>query len=54
VDLSEGINALNDLARRLDDQPAIVELREGLVPASSASGLSPDGRRMLRAIEEQP
>jgi hypothetical protein len=40
----------NDLARRLDIQPAAVELREGLVPvpASSASGLTPDGLRMLR------
>src|SRR5262249_34203892 len=40
---------LNDLARRLDEQPAAVELREGLVPApaSSGSGLTPDGRRML-------
>src|SRR6202043_2567880 len=47
---------LNDLARRLDEQPAAVELREGLVraPASSASGLSPDGLRMLRAIDELP
>jgi RNA polymerase sigma-70 factor (ECF subfamily) len=47
---------LNDLARRLDNQPAAVELREGLVPtpASSASGLSPDGLRMLRAIDELP
>jgi RNA polymerase sigma-70 factor (ECF subfamily) len=47
---------LNDLARRLDDQPAAAELREGLVPApaSNASGLSPDGLRMLRAIDELP
>jgi RNA polymerase sigma factor (sigma-70 family) len=47
---------LNDLARRLDDQPAAAELCEGLVPApaSSASGLSPDGLRMLRAIDELP
>jgi RNA polymerase sigma-70 factor (ECF subfamily) len=47
---------LNDLARRLDDQPAAVELREGLVPAlaSSVSGLTPDGRRMLQAISELP
>jgi RNA polymerase sigma-70 factor (ECF subfamily) len=47
---------LNDLARRLDEQPAAVELREGLVPApaSSASGLTPDGRRMLQAIGELP
>jgi RNA polymerase sigma-70 factor (ECF subfamily) len=47
---------LNDLARRLDEQPAAVELREGLVPApaSSGSGLSPAGRRMLEAIEGLP
>ncbi len=47
---------LNDLARRLDEQPAAVELREGLVPAptSSVSGLTPDGLRMLRAIDELP
>jgi RNA polymerase sigma-70 factor (ECF subfamily) len=47
---------LNDLARRLDEQPAPVELREGLVPApaSSGSGLTPDGRRMLAAIGELP
>jgi RNA polymerase sigma factor (sigma-70 family) len=47
---------LNDLARRLDNQPAAVELNEGIVaaPASSASGLTPDGLRMLRAIGELP
>jgi RNA polymerase sigma-70 factor (ECF subfamily) len=47
---------LNDLARRLDEQPAAVGLHEGLVPAqaSSVSGLTPDGLRMLRAIEELP
>jgi RNA polymerase sigma factor (sigma-70 family) len=47
---------LNDLARRLDEQPAAVELCEGLVPApaSSVSGLSPDGLRMLGAIDELP
>jgi RNA polymerase sigma-70 factor (ECF subfamily) len=47
---------LNDLARRLDEQPAAVELREGLVPApaSSGSGLTPAGRRMLEAIGELP
>jgi RNA polymerase sigma factor (sigma-70 family) len=47
---------LNDLARRLDEQPAAVELREELVPspASSVSGLTPDGFRMLRAIDELP
>jgi RNA polymerase sigma-70 factor (ECF subfamily) len=47
---------LKDLARRLDNQPAAVELHEGQVPApaSSDSGLSPDGRRMLEAIESLP
>lgn len=47
---------LNDLARRLDKQPTAVELREGLVPApaSSESGLSPAGRRMLTAIDDLP
>jgi RNA polymerase sigma factor (sigma-70 family) len=47
---------LNDLARRLDHQPAAAELREGLVPApaSSVSGLTLDGLRMLRAIDQLP
>jgi RNA polymerase sigma-70 factor (ECF subfamily) len=47
---------LNDLARRLDSQPVVAELREELVPspASSVSGLTPDGLRMLRAIDELP
>src|SRR5215472_12278573 len=47
---------LNDLARRLDEQPSAVELREDLVPAplSSGSGLTPNGRRMLEAIENLP
>ena len=47
---------LNDLARRLDEQPSVVELREDLVPApcSSGSGLTPNGRRMLEAIEDLP
>ena len=47
---------LNDLARRLDERPAAVELRDELVPAqpSSGSGLSPNGRRMLQAIDELP
>src|SRR5262249_15611322 len=47
---------LNDLARRLDNQPAAAELCEALVPSptSSASGLSPNGLRMLRAIDELP
>src|SRR3954470_17784267 len=47
---------LNDLARRLDQQPRAVELQDDLVPApmSSASGLSPDGRRMIEAIDALP
>jgi RNA polymerase sigma-70 factor (ECF subfamily) len=47
---------LNDLARRLDEQPAAVNLREELVPSpvSSSSGLTPDGLRMLQAIDELP
>src|SRR5262245_40103796 len=47
---------LKDLARRLDKQPAAVELSEGQLPApaSSNSGLSPDGRRMLEAIDSLP
>jgi RNA polymerase sigma factor (sigma-70 family) len=47
---------LNDMARRLDEQPAAVELRDGLVPApaGSDSGLTPNGRRMLQAIEGLP
>ena len=47
---------LNDMARRLDEQPAGVELLDGLVPAPSSrdSGLSPDARRMLEAIDRLP
>jgi RNA polymerase sigma factor (sigma-70 family) len=47
---------LNEMARRLDEQPAAVELHEGLVPAqaSSGSGLSPGSRRMLAAIADLP
>jgi RNA polymerase sigma-70 factor (ECF subfamily) len=47
---------LNDLARRLDEQSTAVELREGLVPApaSSDSILTPDGQRMLAAIDQLP
>jgi RNA polymerase sigma-70 factor (ECF subfamily) len=47
---------LNDVARRLDEQPAAVELREDLVPAPASSGsvLTPDGRRMLKAIDDLP
>jgi RNA polymerase sigma factor (sigma-70 family) len=47
---------LNDLARRLDEQPSAVGLQEALVaaPSSSGSGLTPDGRRMLEAIDGLP
>jgi RNA polymerase sigma-70 factor (ECF subfamily) len=47
---------LKDLARRLDNQPVAVELREWQIPApaSSDSGLSPHGRRMLEAIDNLP
>jgi RNA polymerase sigma-70 factor (ECF subfamily) len=47
---------LNDLARRLDEQPPAALLREELVPcaATSDSGLTPDGRRMLEAIDGLP
>src|SRR5690242_2215744 len=47
---------LNDLARRLDERPAAVELNEGLVPApaSNGSGLTPAGHRMLQAIGDLP
>jgi RNA polymerase sigma-70 factor (ECF subfamily) len=48
---------LNDLARRLDQQPALAPLPEGGVagaPSSSDSCLSPDGRRILAAIEALP
>ena len=48
---------LNDLARRLDERPAAAALAESGVaapPGSTASGLGPDGRRMLGAIEGLP
>jgi RNA polymerase sigma-70 factor (ECF subfamily) len=47
---------LNDLARRLDEQPPAVALPEGQLPApdSSGSGLTPDGHRMLEAIGDLP
>jgi RNA polymerase sigma-70 factor (ECF subfamily) len=47
---------LKDLARRLDNQPRALELREGQLPApaSSDSGLSPNGRRMLETIDSLP
>ena len=47
---------LNDVARRLDEQPIAVQVREDMVPepASSDSVLTPDGRRMLKAIDDLP
>jgi RNA polymerase sigma-70 factor (ECF subfamily) len=47
---------LNDLARRLDERPAAVELREGLVPSpdDTGTGITPDGRRKLAAIDGLP
>jgi RNA polymerase sigma-70 factor (ECF subfamily) len=48
---------LNDLARRLDEQPRAAALAESGVAALPSSGdscLSPDARRMLRAIEDLP
>jgi RNA polymerase sigma-70 factor (ECF subfamily) len=47
---------LNDLARRLDERPAAVELREELAPVadSSHSALSPGARRVLDAVDGLP
>jgi RNA polymerase sigma-70 factor (ECF subfamily) len=47
---------LNDTARRLDKQPALVALNEGLAaaPAGSDSGLTADSCRMLQAIDRLP
>jgi RNA polymerase sigma factor (sigma-70 family) len=47
---------LNDLARRLDETSAVVELpaEPMALPESSHSGLSPSTRRILAAIEALP
>jgi RNA polymerase sigma factor (sigma-70 family) len=47
---------LNDMARRLDQQPVGTDLIEECVPAAASSGaeLSPDARRMLEAIDRLP
>lgn len=47
---------LNDLARRLDEQPHAVSLNDELVPCpvSSGSALSANGRRILAAIDDLP
>jgi RNA polymerase sigma-70 factor (ECF subfamily) len=47
---------LNDVARRLDEQPPTVELPDDMVPAPASSGsvLTPEGRRILEAIDGLP
>lgn len=48
---------LNELARRLDAHPAAAELPEAGVaapPMSTGSGLTPNGRRVLAAIDGLP
>src|SRR3954447_11594788 len=47
---------LNETARRLDERPAAEELRDESVPApaSSGSGLTPEGRRILAAVDQLP
>ena len=48
---------MNDLARRLDQQPAAAALAESGVaapPDTTGSGLTPDGRRMRGAIASLP
>jgi RNA polymerase sigma-70 factor (ECF subfamily) len=47
---------LNDIARRLDKQPAFEELHEGSMPApdSSDNDLTPKGLRILAAIDSLP
>jgi RNA polymerase sigma-70 factor (ECF subfamily) len=47
---------LNDLARRLDEQPPAPQVDHGSVPApaDSDSALSPVGRRMIAAIDALP
>jgi RNA polymerase sigma factor (sigma-70 family) len=48
---------LNDLARRLDNQPAAGELAEEMAvspPSSSFSRLTANGLRMLQAIDDLP
>lgn len=48
---------LNDMARRLDEQPPLAELRDSgpAAPvADSGSSLTTDARRVLKAIEDLP
>ncbi|VTR96237.1 sigma-70 family rna polymerase sigma factor : Uncharacterized protein OS=Blastopirellula marina DSM 3645 GN=DSM3645_26594 PE=4 SV=1: Sigma70_r4_2 [Gemmata massiliana] len=47
---------LNDLARRLDEQPPAPDVDHGIVPApaDSDSALTPVGRRIIAAIDALP
>jgi RNA polymerase sigma-70 factor (ECF subfamily) len=47
---------LNDMARRLDQQPGVVGLPDELAgtSVSSESRLSPDARRIFEAIDQLP
>jgi RNA polymerase sigma factor (sigma-70 family) len=47
---------LNEMARRLDDQPGVAPLLNDSVsaPTNSDSGLTPDARRMLEEIDRLP
>ena len=47
---------LNDLARRLDEQPRAAELLDEQVPLppNSGSGISPVGRRIIDRIDALP
>lgn len=47
---------LNDLARRMNERPAAIELRDEIAPAQavSDSGLTTNGRRILLTIDALP
>ena len=47
---------LNDVARRLDEQPSAVEVCAEMAPApaSSDAELTPDAQRILKAIDDLP
>jgi RNA polymerase sigma-70 factor (ECF subfamily) len=47
---------LNEMARRLDEQPGAAPLLDDVVsaPTSSGSGLTPDAHRMLEEIDRLP
>jgi RNA polymerase sigma-70 factor (ECF subfamily) len=47
---------LNDMARRLDERPAALQLPDDAMPspASSDTGLTADGKRIFAAIESLP